>query len=71
MSGSMCRRFHGEEVRRLIVSVPLGTVDEIDSMLAWTNFGKRHPAQGCRSEFIRIAIAEKLERDHQKQKAGT
>ena len=71
MSGSMCRRFHGEPVQRLIVSIPVVTVEEIDALLAWTNFGKRHPANGCRAEYIRIAIAEKLERDHQKQKAGT
>ena len=60
---SMCRRFYGEVVRRLIVSVPVATVDHIDALLAVSNYGQRHPANGCRAEFIRIAIAEKLERD--------
>jgi hypothetical protein len=60
---SMCRRFYGEEVRRLIVSVPVITVTEIDALLSGSSFGKRHPANGCRSEFIRIAIDEKLQRD--------
>ena len=68
---SMCRRFHGEEVRRLIVSVPVVTVDLIDALLAGYRFGERHPAHGCRSEYIRIAIAEKLERDRLQTKAGT
>ena len=58
---SMCRRFYGEVVRRLIVSVPVATVDQIDALLA--GYGRRHPADRCRAEFIRIAIAEKLERD--------
>jgi len=67
----MCRRFYGEEVRRLIVSVPVVTVGEIDALLAGYRFDERHPAHGCRSEFIRIAIAEKLARDRLNHKAGT
>ena len=61
---SMCRRFYGEPVTRLIVSVPVDVVAELDSLIAgrWPKF---HPARGCRAEFIRIAIAEKLERDSQ------
>lgn len=61
---SMCRRFHGEPVRRLIISVPIVTVADIDNLMAgiWC---RQHPAKGCRAEFIRIAIAEKLERDRE------
>jgi metal-responsive CopG/Arc/MetJ family transcriptional regulator len=59
----MCRRFHGEPVRRVIVSVPIDMVEAIDLLMLGQGFGKRHPANGCRSEFIRIAIAEKLIRD--------
>lgn len=61
---SMCRRFHGEPVTRLIVSVPVDVVDEVDGLIVgrWPRY---HPAKGCRAEFIRIAIAEKLERDRQ------
>lgn len=54
---SMTRRFHGEPVSRLIVSVPLDVVHRMDEVAR----GK-HPARGNRSEFIRLAIAEKLER---------
>jgi metal-responsive CopG/Arc/MetJ family transcriptional regulator len=61
---SMCRRFHGEPVTRLIVSVPVDVVAEVDSLIAGRWYSK-HPAKGCRAEFIRIAIAEKLERDRQ------
>lgn len=61
---SMCRRFHGEAVTRLIVSVPVDVVAEVDDLLTGRWYSK-HPAKGCRAEFIRIAIAEKLERDRQ------
>lgn len=59
---SMCRRFHGEPVTRLIVSVPVSVVATIDRLIVgrWPCY---HPARGCRAEFIRIAIAEKLARD--------
>ena len=60
---SMRRRFHGKPARRLIVSVPVVTVAVIDALIDRSSMGKRHPAKGCRSEFIRIAITEKLERD--------
>ena len=56
---SMCRRFHGARVLRLIVSVPAATVASVDNLLA----NRRHPAKGCRAEFVRLAIAEKLARD--------
>ena len=56
---SMCRRFHGEAVVRLIVSVPTNVVVQIDCLMKWV----RHPARGCRAEFVRLALAEKLARD--------
>ena len=61
---SMCRRFHGEPVTRLIVSVPVDVVAEVDRLLVGF-WHYKHPAKGCRAEFIRIAIVEKLERDRQ------
>jgi hypothetical protein len=60
---SMCRRFNGQPVRRLIVSVPVVTVQAIDDILDPLCPGPRHAAKGCRSEFVRMAILEKLERD--------
>lgn len=57
---SMARRFHGQPVMRLIVSVPDETVKRVDSLL---KNNRRHPARGNRAEFVRLAILEKLERD--------
>lgn len=59
---SMCRRFEGAPVRRLIVSVPVETVREVDDLITGRWY-QTHPARGCRAEFVRQAIAEKLERD--------
>ena len=59
---SMCRRFEGAPVRRLIVSVPVETVREVDDLITGRWY-LTHPARGCRAEFVRLAIAEKLERD--------
>lgn len=56
---NMCRRFKGDPVTRLIVSVPDAVVRKIDGLLLRPD----HPARGCMSEFLRLAIAEKLERD--------
>jgi hypothetical protein len=56
---TLCRRFNGEPVIRLIVSVPEATVVAVDRLTA----NERHPARGCRAEFVRLAIAEKLARD--------
>ena len=47
------RRFHGEPVTRLIVSVPMATVKSVDSAM--------RPSRN-RSEFVRLAIEEKLAR---------
>ena len=57
---SLCRHFHGEPNERLIASVPTALVEQIDALL-WEN--RDHPARRCRSEFIRLALAEKLKRD--------
>jgi hypothetical protein len=63
---SKLRRFHGRPVSRLIVSVTLETVRSIDALIEFRYPGPIHPAEGCRSEFVRLAIAEKLEKDWQK-----
>jgi metal-responsive CopG/Arc/MetJ family transcriptional regulator len=57
---SMCRRFKGEPVVRLIVTMPADMVAELDQLLTER---PRHPARGCRSEFLRLAVAEKLGRE--------
>ena len=58
----MNRRFIGVSVRRLIVSVPAQVVADVDSLITgWSN--RMHPARGCRAEFVRLAIEEKLVRD--------
>jgi hypothetical protein len=57
---SMARRFKGQPVTRLIVSVPVEVVGLVDRLLT---LNRRHPARGNRAEFVRLAIAEKLARD--------
>lgn len=57
---TMCRRFKGEPVARLIVTMPVDMVAALDQLLAQR---PRHPARGCRSEFLRLAVAEKLGRE--------
>lgn len=61
------RKFKGEPINRLIVSVPLSMVEQIDRVTRCKyprhNRCNRHPAFGNRSEFVRLAIVEKLERD--------
>lgn len=50
---TLCRRFNGAPIMRVIMSVPADTVAEVDRV-----------AQGarlCRAEFVRLAIAEKLD----------
>lgn len=56
---SLCRRFHGAPVMRLIVSVPAEVLGRVDELLS----ARGHPARGCRAEFVRLAISEKLARD--------
>ena len=62
------RKFYGQSVARLIVSVPVEIVEEIDELIGqrpghWRPFGGTHPARRNRSEFVRLAIVEKLERE--------
>lgn len=57
---SMARRFNGEPVTRLIVSVPSDVVRTVDTLLRQA---RNHPARGNRAEFVRLAITEKLARD--------
>ena len=62
------RKFYGQPVVRLIVSVPVEIVEEVDELIGhcpghWRPFGGTHPARSNRSEFIRLAIVEKLERE--------
>lgn len=71
---TMRRKFEGEPVNRLIVSVPVQVVEVIDQLI-YSRFPstrhKIHPAKGNRSEFVRLAIMEKLERDHAAIAAAT
>lgn len=66
---SMNRRFDGEPVTRLIVSVPVDVVADVDRLINGWRIGGSHPARGCRAEFIRLAIAEKLARDRPETRA--
>jgi hypothetical protein len=56
------RLFKNQPKVRLIVSVEGDTVETIDELIGYP-FGGGHPAKGNRSEFVRLAIEEKLERD--------
>lgn len=56
------RLFKSQPKIRLIVSVETDTVETIDELIGKLSSG-RHPAKGNRSEFVRLAIEEKLERD--------
>ncbi len=56
---TLCRRFEGERIMRLIASVPEPTVRAVDAVLRATR--KAEPRS--RAEFVRQAIVEKLTRD--------
>ena len=56
------RLFKSQPKIRLIVSVEADTVETIDELIG-KPFRGGHPAKGNRSEFVRLAIEEKLERD--------
>ncbi|MBG56808.1 MAG: toxin-antitoxin system protein [Porticoccus sp.] len=56
------RIFGDTPVRRLIVSVEMATVQAIDEQLGY----RRTYSHGNRSEFVRQAIEEKLQRDAQR-----
>lgn len=56
------RLFKNQPKVRLIVSVEGDTVETIDELIGYP-LGSGHPAKGNRSEFVRLAIEEKLERE--------
>lgn len=60
MSTSL-RRFHGEPVTRLIVSVKVADVARVDRLIEHRGASWTWP--GNRSEFVRLAIEEKLQRE--------
>ncbi|EJM25132.1 hypothetical protein PMI22_00478 [Pseudomonas sp. GM21] len=57
------RMFDGKAKTRLIVSVGAETVNAIDQLIHYP-YANDHPAKGNRSEFVRLAIEEKLLRDN-------
>ncbi len=57
---NMCRRFKGQAVERVTVTLPAAMVANLDRLLREQ---ATHPARGCRSEFIRLAVAEKVGRE--------
>ena len=57
---NMCRRFKGQAVERVTVTLPAAMVATLDRLLTEQ---AAHPARGCRSEFIRLAVAEKVGRE--------
>jgi hypothetical protein len=63
---SLRREFFGAPVERLISSVPTTEVMRIREVIAWRN----HPARGSISEFVRLAIVEKLKRDEARGRFG-
>ena len=54
------RYFHGVPNIRLIVSIEQLIVNEIDDLI---KHDRSHPASKNRSEFVRLAIIEKLNSD--------
>lgn len=52
------RMFREQPKTRLIVSVETDLVEAIDELIRY-----EHPAKRNRSEFVRLAIEEKLKRD--------
>jgi hypothetical protein len=57
---TMCRRFKGQPVERLTLTMPAAMVSAVDMLMMRQ---PEHPARGCRSEFVRLAVAEKLGRE--------
>lgn len=52
---TLCRRFNGVPIMRVIVSVPVDTVAEVDRLIAADG------GRVCRAEFVRQAIAARLD----------
>jgi hypothetical protein len=65
---SKLRRFRGAPVVRVIFSVRADTVQAIDELLDPLRPGPRHPAEGCRSEYVRLAVEAQLARDLKESK---
>jgi len=58
------RYFNGVETTRLIVTVESSLVEQVDDLIGTHRYSDiRHPCRRNRAEFVRQAIAEKLERD--------
>lgn len=55
------RRFGHTAKTRLIVSIEECTVEQVDHLIR--SRGAHHPARGNRSEFVRLAIEEKMQRE--------
>lgn len=68
---SKYRQFHGEPFSSLIVKVSNEVIEAVDQLTNGPALGgSRHPARGNRSEFVRLAIEEKLARD-QRARTGS
>ena len=58
------RYFNGVQTTRLIVTVESELVVQVDDLIGTHRYGNiSHPCRRNRAEFVRQAIAEKLERD--------
>jgi hypothetical protein len=57
---TMCRKFNGAKVTRITVAHPDEVLALVDGLLRQF---PGHPSRGCRSEFIRLAVAEKIGRE--------
>lgn len=54
-------RFGHAAKTRLIISIEERTVEQVDQLIR--SRGAHHPARGNRSEFVRLAIEEKMQRE--------
>lgn len=55
------RRFGNAPTIRMIVSIEKHTIEKLDQFVE--AIGERRPGQGNRSEFVRQAIEEKMQRE--------
>ncbi|EZH79568.1 toxin-antitoxin system protein [Ectopseudomonas composti] len=55
------RRFGGAPKTRMIVCIEKHTIEKLDQFVE--AIGERRPGQGNRSEFVRQAIEEKMQRE--------
>jgi metal-responsive CopG/Arc/MetJ family transcriptional regulator len=56
------RRFGGVPKTRMIVCIEKHTIERVDQFVE--AIGERRPGQGNRSEFVRQAIEEKMQREY-------